>query len=106
MATFKVTFLPAGKVVEVDPAKYPYGSHGEAGSILDIALAHGVEIEHACGGANVCGTCAVAVVAGMKNLSKASDDELDTIERTTENKPELRLACQAVVKGDVTVKIG
>ena len=34
---FKVTFMPEGKTVEVDPAKFPYGHDGLPGSILDIA---------------------------------------------------------------------
>ena len=34
---YKVTFLPSGKTVEVDPEKFPYGHNGLPGSILDIA---------------------------------------------------------------------
>ena len=34
---FKVTFLPSGKTVEVDPEKFPYGHNGLPGSILDIS---------------------------------------------------------------------
>jgi 2Fe-2S ferredoxin len=105
MPTHKVTFEPAGVTVQADPARYPYGSHGEPGSVLDIALSHGVEIEHACGGAGVCGTCHVLVVAGMEDLSEPDDDELDTIERQPDNTPDSRLACRAVVRGDVTVRV-
>ena len=105
MATYKITFQPSGVVADVDPAQYPFGRDGEPGSILDIALAHGVEIEHACGGAGVCGTCHVIVVEGMDRLSEATDDELDTVEQQPGNTPQSRLACQAVVHGDVTVRI-
>ena len=106
MATCRVTFEPAGATVEADDAHYPYGPHGEPGSLLDIALSHGVEIPHACGGSGVCGTCLVTVVAGAENLSAPDDDELDTIERQPDNTPASRLACRAVVRGDVTVRIG
>ena len=53
MPTYKVTFEPTGVTVEVDPALYPYTKTGLPGSLLDIALSHGVQIEHACGGVGV-----------------------------------------------------
>ena len=105
MAKHKVTFEPAGVTVEVEPAEYPYGRHGRPGSLLDIALSHGVQIEHACGGAGACGTCRVAVVAGGASLSEPSDDELDRIELTSPGSGDFRLACQAVVTGEVTVRV-
>lgn len=105
MATYKVTFQPVGVTVEVDPESYRFGRYGKPGSILNIALTSGVEIEHACGGAGVCATCHVIVDEGMKNLSEANEDELDTIDRAPGNTPTSRLACQAIVAGDVTVTI-
>lgn len=105
MARYKVTFEPAGATVEVDPALYPYGRRGRPGSLLDIALAHGVHIEHACGGVGICATCHVIVTAGAENLSPASDDELDTVDSAPGNTTDSRLACMAVVRGDVTVTI-
>ena len=105
MAIHKVTFRPAGVTVEADPDSYPYGRNGEPGSLLDIALANGVHIEHACGGTGVCGTCHVIVESGMENLCEATDDELDTVDRAPDNHPNSRLACRAVVRGDVTVRV-
>ncbi len=102
---YKVTFLPVARTVEVDPECFPYGDHGRPGSVLDIALTHGVQIEHACGGVGACGTCHVIVEKGMENLSPAAEDELDVVENAPGNRPESRLACEAVVKGDVTVRI-
>ena len=104
-STYTVTFLPMDVKVKADPAKYPYGSHGQPGSILDIALASGVEIEHACGGVGACGTCHVIVKEGMKNLSPASDEELDRVELAPGNTVNSRLACEAVVRGDVVVVV-
>lgn len=105
MPNCKVTFEPAGVTVEVNPAHYPYGRHGRPGSLLDIALSHGVHIEHACGGAGACGTCHVIITAGMSNLSEPSDEELDRVDQAPGNTPDSRLACAAVVAGDVTVQI-
>ena len=81
----------------------PYGQYGKAGSVLDIALAHGVGIMHVCGGTGVCGSCRVTVEAGMENLSEADDDERDRLDQIDGSGPQHRLACQAVVMGDVTV---
>ncbi len=105
MPKHKVTFEPAGVTVEVDPAEYPLGRAGSPGSLLDIALAHDVAIEHACGGAGVCGTCHVIVECGMENLSEPDDDELDVIDNVPGNTLNSRIACRAVVNGDVTVTI-
>ncbi len=105
MPTYKVTFEPTGVTVEVDPALYPYTKTGLPGSLLDIALSHGVQIEHACGGVGVCATCHVIVVAGENNLSLPTDEELDRVDYAPGATPQSRLACQAVVNGDVTVKI-
>ena len=105
MAGYLVTFEPVGMTVEVDPSRYPYGPHGQPGSLLDIALANDIHIEHACGGAGACGTCHVIVEEGMDNLSEPSEEELDRVEEAPGNTPNSRLACTAVVCGDVTVRI-
>ena len=105
MGRHKVTFHPPGVTVEVDPALYPYGKHGAPGSLLDIALTHGVSIEHACAGVGVCGTCHVVVTAGAEGLSEAGDEELDRLDAVPGATLHSRLACRAVVGGDVTVTV-
>ena len=105
MPTHRVTFLPPTVTVEIDPADAPFGRDGEPGSLLDIALAHGVAIDHACGGVGVCGSCHVIVTEGKANLSEADDDELDAVDQAPNNTLDSRLACKAVVRGDVTVTI-
>ena len=105
MGAYNVRFEPAGVTVQVDPGRYPYGSHGLPGSLLDIALSHGIHIEHACGGVGACGTCHVIVESGMENLSEPSEEELDRVEQAPGNTPDSRLACAAVVRGDVTCRI-
>ena len=105
MPKYNVTFEPMGVTVQVDSDRYPFGHNGRAGSLLDIALHHGVELEHSCGGVGACSTCHVIVSRGMENLSPPSDEELDRVELAPGNTVNSRLACQAVVHGDVTVTV-
>ncbi len=102
---FKVTFVNRNETIEVDPERYPYGDHGEPGSLLDIALAHGVDLEHACGGSCACSTCHVIVNEGGEHLSEMDDDESDRLDTAEGLTLHSRLACQAIVHGDVAVTI-
>ena len=105
MPTYKVTFLPAGTTVEVDGDNLPANRFGEQGCLLDIALANGIPISHACGGAGVCGTCHVVVEEGAKNLSEPDGDEMDVVDEVPGCGLTSRLACRAIVRGDVTVTV-
>ncbi len=67
---FKVTFLPSGKTLEVDPAKIPYGHNGLPGSILDFSEALKAGLDHACGGVCACSTCHVIVKEGLEMKQK------------------------------------
>ena len=54
-----------------------------------------------CGGAGICGKCAVKVISGEKNISKMSKNE----ENTLSGKPaDFRLSCCAKVSGPIEVK--
>lgn len=101
----KVTFLPENITIDYDPATTPFSEHGKKGSLLDIALNNGLQLEHACGGSCACTTCHVIVKSGDNNLSEADDDELDRVEQAAGLTIHSRLGCQAVVTGDVTVEI-
>ncbi len=101
----KVTFLPEKKTVEFEPGKMPYDHHGKRESVLDVALNHHVDLEHACGGSCACTTCHVIVREGLENLSEADDDELDRLDMAPGLTLRSRLGCQAIVKGDITVEI-
>ena len=105
MAMHKVTFLPLDKTVEVDDEKYPLADHGKPGSLLDIALAHDIHLEHNCGGSCACTTCHVIVKDGDKNLSEMEGDEEDRLDMAEGLTIRSRLGCQAVVRGDVVVEI-
>jgi len=105
VAIHRVTFLPLGKTVEVDDAKYPLADHGKPGSLLDIAIANDIELEHNCGGSCACTTCHVVVREGEANLSEMQDDEEDRLDTAEGLTIHSRLGCQAVVRGDVVVEV-
>lgn len=102
----KVTFIKDGKetTVEFDPATMPYEEHGLKGSFLDVAMNHGIQLEHACGGSCACTTCHLIVRKGMENLSEMEENEADRLDTAWELTTTSRLGCQAVIKGDVVVE--
>ncbi len=104
---YQIIFLPMRKVIEVDPAKVPYGRTGLPGSILDIAMSHDLSVDHACGGVCACSTCHVIVRKGLEFCNEATDDELDMLDDARGLTIESRLACQCVPngKGDIEVEI-
>src|SRR5260370_9738837 len=84
---FKVTFLPSGKTVEVDPEKFPYGHNGLPGSILDISEGFKMGADHACGGVCACSTCHVMVKGGLHSFNEATAAELDQMQEATATTP-------------------
>ncbi len=104
---FTVTFMPMDKTVEIEPKDLPYGDHGLPGSILDIALAHGIELDHACGGVCACATCHVIVREGLNTCNETTDDEEDQLDEAYGITPDSRLGCQCVPDGsrDLVVEI-
>ena len=87
------------KVIEVMPSKIPYGETGQPGSVLDIAMGAGLDIEHACGGVCACSTCHVIVKEGLDSCNEATDDELDQLDEAPAITLQSRLACQCVPDG-------
>ena len=106
--TYKVTFIRKGEdpvTVDYEPGVTPYHEHGKEGSLLDIALNYGIDLQHACGGNCACTTCHVIVKQGEENLSGMDDDEDDRLYMADGLTLHSRLGCQAVVEGDVTVEV-
>ncbi|MFK7740896.1 MAG: 2Fe-2S iron-sulfur cluster-binding protein [Planctomycetota bacterium] len=64
-------------------------------SLLDAALAQGVELDHACGGVCACSTCHIKVTDGFDCFPEASDEELDQLDTARDVGLDSRLACQA-----------
>ena len=87
------------KTVEVDPAAIPSVNTGLKGSILDIGLASGVDIDHACGGVCACSTCHVLIKQGADTINPATEDEDDQLEEAPGLKANSRLGCQSVPNG-------
>ena len=104
---YKITFLPMNVTVEVDPADLPYGDHGLPGSILDICMGNGIELDHACGGVCACSTCHVYVKEGLETCNPGTEAEEDQLDEAYALKPNSRLGCQCVPDGskDIVIEI-
>jgi 2Fe-2S ferredoxin len=85
--------------VAVDPDRIPYQETGLPGSILDIALAHNIDVEHACGGVSACSTCHCVVREGEESLNEMSDGEEDQLSFAPGLTPQSPLSCQSVPNG-------
>lgn len=103
---FRITFVNQGKTIEVDPNSAPSGT-GLSGSVLDIALANGIDIDHACGGVCACSTCHIWVKDGLSSCSESTDAENDMLDLAPDLKPYSRLSCQCVPNGtqDLVVEV-
>lgn len=72
-------------------------------NLLQVSIKNKIPHLHECGGHGLCTTCRVKVVEGAHNLSKPNAQEHKIAsERGWE--PQIRLACQAEVMGDVAVQ--
>lgn len=91
----KITFLPMNTTLEAKVGE----------TILDVAIAHDVPLQHACGGFCACTTCHVIVKEGDRFLSPAEEDEEERLDRATGVTLKSRLGCQAKIMGDVVVEI-
>jgi 2Fe-2S ferredoxin len=87
-----VTFTPLGTTAETKPDE----------TVLDAARRGGAPIGNSCGSVGVCARCRVRVLAGAENLSAPTTIELRVSTQRGFGDDE-RLACQAVVLGDVEV---
>lgn len=94
-----------GSTHEFEVGAVPYGNHGKPGSILDLAMHFGLPLNHVCGGNCSCTTCHVLIRMGAENLSEMEENEVDFVDMVDGVTLHSRLACQTVVKGDVTIEI-
>ncbi len=72
---------------------------GKGESLLEVAMDHGINIEHACGGVCACSTCHVCVEQGMSQLSESTETEDDRVEEAPGIQRNSRLACQCEIQG-------
>ena len=86
-----VTFLPMNVTCEA--------LLGE--SLLDVALAHHIDLQHNCGGVCACSTCHVKIREGADALPEMEDDEADQLDEAEGLALESRLGCQSKILKDV-----
>ena len=90
-----------------DEAKTVVAKPGQ--SLLEVAMANHIELDHACGGVCACSTCHVKIVEGRKLLNESSEDEEDQLDDARDVSLESRLGCQAKIlegaQGRIVVKI-
>src|SRR4051812_29276104 len=92
-----ITFLPMGVTCEALVGD----------SVLDVALANNIDLQHNCGGVCACSTCHVKVKQGMDLLPEMEDDEADQLDEAEGLSLESRLGCQSklLTDGDLIVEI-
>jgi 2Fe-2S ferredoxin len=89
-------YCPSGAEVDAEPGI----------SICDVALEHGIEIEHACEKSCACTTCHVIVRRGFDSLEPADELEEDLLDKAWGLEPDSRLSCQArVANEDMVIEI-
>ncbi len=89
MTTFKVQFLPYNTEIEIE----------DGDTIIRAALEAGVHVNASCGGEGVCGKCRVLIEEG--NVEGGLSEKLSQ----EDQEHGYRLACQAIVKSDLVVRI-
>ncbi len=72
-------------------------------SILEASLGAGIPHTHVCGGRARCSTCRVLVTDGLEHCLPRNDNE-ERLARIKGFSPEIRLACQSTVSGDVRLR--
>jgi ferredoxin len=92
MSKYNITFADIGTTISV--------SRGTR--IVEVAEKVGASIPFGCK-ENDCGDCMIEILNGAENLSSPSTLETELL-KSKFAKPGNRLACQAMVLGDVTVK--
>lgn len=71
-------------------------------TLLDVARRVGAPLGNSCGGVGVCARCRVTVLAGSENLSPPTSMEI-RFGSARGFAGDERMACQAVVLGDVEI---
>lgn len=88
-----IQYLPDDKEIE--------NKDGE--TILQAAVRSGISLTHICGGNGRCSTCRVIIVEGRENCAARNSKEL-AIAKLLQFDPTIRLACQTMITGSVTVR--
>ena len=73
-------------------------------SILEVAIANEIPLNHSCGGMGSCTTCRVFITKGAEGLEKPADVELEHALMRGYKSNE-RLACQTLAIDGLEIKI-
>ncbi len=73
--------------------------------LLEVAMDHGINIEHACGGVCACSTCHVYIEKGAESLSEPTEAEDDRVEEAPGLQRNSRLSCQCEIIGEGPIEI-
>ena len=90
---YAVNFLPDSITVSLRPSQ----------SILQASLRAGLPHIHACGGNARCSTCRVLILEGVENCLPRNRAE-ENLARTLGFSPQVRLACQTRISGNVRLR--
>lgn len=88
--------------IRVSYADGPVVQTHDGTSLLEVSLLNNIEHAHVCGGNGRCSTCRVRVLDGTENLTEPDSAESALLVRIAAEK-DVRLACQARVRGDVRI---
>ena len=94
----RVTVLPLGAEIDVQ----------DGGTVFHAAVELGYRWPTVCSGMGSCRTCYMRVLEGGEHFDEPDDWELEGLseiaDRTAGAGSQVRLACQAVVRGDAVVR--
>ena len=89
----QVCYLPDEKRVDAETGE----------TLLHASLRASIAHAHACGGNARCSTCRVLIIDGLEHCAPPNDKEAVLAERLHFS-PDIRLACQTTVSGDVELR--
>ncbi len=84
----KLHFIDEDRTIEIQVGE----------NILEVALANGFDLDHACGGVCACSTCHVKVREGFDLFPEAEEEEEDQLDNARDVDLSSRLACQCVLE--------
>jgi adenylate cyclase len=88
-----IFYVIQNRVIEAEPDE----------TILQASLRVAISHAHACGGHARCSTCRVQIVEGLDHCAPRNDKE-DELAVRLHFSPEIRLACQTTISGDVKLR--
>lgn len=89
-----MTFLPFKKTCPFDGSP----------SILEVAIANQIPLNHSCGGMGSCTTCLVRVQTGLEKLAPRNELEAEH-EQMRDLRAHERLSCQTLAEDGLVVSI-